>query len=217
MLKKLPLYFIILKLSQFIKLSIIAAPYWLGSFSLSQFIMPISGLILTNKGMLAIFILQALWKILTIKSLTLITMLYCISYHIPNFLGAVYMSSSDIILKSSILLASAGLFVIHPIGTQIPLYTLYWVLPLALAIFKTDNLYLKSLATTLTAHAVGTVIHIYTFQTDVAFWTNLAKIIWIERLIFSLGIYLTYLTYKLALKLITAKIENKESACAILQ
>ncbi|MCD4739807.1 hypothetical protein K8R43_01295 [archaeon] len=88
-------------------------------------------------------------------------------------------------------LASMLLFWAHPIGAQAWAYPLYWLIPIA-TLWKKDNLLLRSLGTTFTAHAVGSVAFLYAFSTVPALWWGLIPIVFIERMLFALGISISF-------------------------
>ena len=79
-------------------------------------------------------------------------------------------------------------FLIHPIGRQVFYYPLmFWTIPL-LAYLKKDNLFIKSLGATFTAHAVGGVAWIWAFNLPAAVWNGLIPVVIAERLLFAVGI-----------------------------
>lgn len=96
-------------------------------------------------------------------------------------------------------------FVIHPIGKQVPYYPLlFWWIPVA-AYFKKDNLFIKSLGATFTAHAVGSTAFLYALNLPVEVWRSLPLIVVSERLLFAGGIAISYLIMKYALKFLISK------------
>lgn len=106
-------------------------------------------------------------------------------------------------------------FLAHPNGRQVPYYTLFWVIPLVAYKFR-NNLYLKSLGATFTAHSVGGVAWIWAFNLPAAVWSNLIPVVISERLLFAAGISVSYLVIKYALdylgnKKILPKIERYDA------
>lgn len=82
-----------------------------------------------------------------------------------------------------------ALFIAHPVGRQAWLYSMYWLIPIAIKLVpKLDKLFFRSLGATFTAHAVGSVAFIYTIPMSPEAWLALIPIVAIERLAFSLGI-----------------------------
>ncbi len=84
------------------------------------------------------------------------------------------------------------LFLLNPIGRQAWLYPLIWLIPFV-ATFGKKRLILNSLGATFTAHAVGSTIFLYAFGLTPAIWLALIPVVFIERGIFTAGIWLSYL------------------------
>lgn len=96
-------------------------------------------------------------------------------------------------------------FIVHPIGRQVPYYALmFWSIPV-IAYFKKDNLFIKSLGSTFTAHAVGGVLWIWAFNLPAAVWNGLIPVVITERLLFATGIAVSYVVVKHTLEFLTAK------------
>ncbi|MBI2315095.1 hypothetical protein HYU93_03510 [Candidatus Daviesbacteria bacterium] len=96
-------------------------------------------------------------------------------------------------------------FIAHPIGRQVPYYALmFWIIPI-LAYFKRDNLFIKSLGSTFTAHAVGGAVWIWAFNLPAAVWKGLIPVVIAERLLFASGIAASYLLVKFTLNYLAAK------------
>lgn len=96
-------------------------------------------------------------------------------------------------------------FIAHPIGRQVPYYALmFWSIPV-LAYFKRDNLWVKSLGATMTAHAVGGAVWIWVFNLPVSVWNGLIPIVLAERLLFASGIAVSYIVVKYTLEFLTSK------------
>jgi len=89
--------------------------------------------------------------------------------------------------------AAIVLFVLHPIGAQAWYYAvMFWSIPILAKFFYADNLLAKSLGSTLTAHAVGGVLWLYTLPTTPAFWTGLIPIVVYERFVYAVGIAISF-------------------------
>lgn len=96
-------------------------------------------------------------------------------------------------------------FIIHPIGRQVPYYALmFWSIPV-IAYFKRDNLFVKSLGATFTAHAVGGAAWIWAFNLPAAVWRNLIPVVIAERLLFATGIAASYILVKYTLSFLVSK------------
>ncbi len=79
-------------------------------------------------------------------------------------------------------------------------YALYWLIPAIIAYADTNNLFLRSLGATFTAHAVGSVAFLYAFAPNPALWGALIPVVAVERLIFALGISASYVVIAYVLK-----------------
>lgn len=96
-------------------------------------------------------------------------------------------------------------FIAHPIGRQVAYYPLiFWWIPAA-AYFKRNNLFLKSLGATFTAHAVGSTAFLWALNLPVSVWKSLPPIVAAERLLFATGIATSYLVIKYTLNLLASK------------
>lgn len=99
-----------------------------------------------------------------------------------------------------------AIFLAHPIGRQVPYYTLFWFIPLLAYKFR-SNLFLKSLGATFTAHSVGGAAWIWAFNLPVSVWNKLIPVVVEERLLFALGITVSYvIVRKMLLVLIKKKL-----------
>ncbi|MBI5035845.1 hypothetical protein HZC09_00740 [Candidatus Micrarchaeota archaeon] len=93
-------------------------------------------------------------------------------------------------------LACMALFVLHPVGGKAWIYTLYWLLPLGMAVMFKGNLIARSLGATFTAHAVGSVMWLYFVNPMTPeLWMALIPIVAMERLAFAAGISVSYVAF----------------------
>lgn len=96
-------------------------------------------------------------------------------------------------------------FVIHPVGRQVFYYAvMFWMIPV-IAYFKRDNLFVKSLGTTFTAHAVGGAAWIWAFNLPAHVWNNLIPVVITERILFASGIALSYLAIRYTLSFLASR------------
>ena len=104
------------------------------------------------------------------------------------------------IIQIAVPLACIALFIAHPIGSQAWLFSLYWLIPPILAILPQEHLFLRSLGTTFTQHAIGGVIWIYFVNPlTPAAWLALIPIVAGERLLFAAGMSASYVAINAAL------------------
>ncbi len=96
-------------------------------------------------------------------------------------------------------------FMIHPVGREAYLFILYWFVPIILClveIFIPDvsaNIVSRTMLTawssTFVAHALGSVMWLYTMPMDASMWQALIPIVALERCVFATsmtGIYLAW-------------------------
>ena len=96
------------------------------------------------------------------------------------------------------------IFLAHPIGREVPYYTLFWLIPLLAYRFR-DNLYMRSLGATFTAHSVGGAAWIWAFNLPASVWKGLIPVVISERLLFAAGIAGSYLIVKHVLNFLAEK------------
>jgi len=112
-------------------------------------------------------------------------------------------------------------FLAHPIGRQVPLYTLFWLIPFVayklslkgnssseLSRFPyrfRNNLYIRSLGATFTAHAIGGAAWIWAFNLPTKVWQGLIPVVIEERILFAAGIAGSYIVVKYALNFLAEK------------
>lgn len=171
-------------------------------FTLFQFIGPIAGGVISPiGGALSVLFVELTNSILTGKSPELLTLVR----FLPMMFAAIYFGSKN---KASALVAAACmvLFWLHPIGSQVWFYALYWLIPLGASFYK-QNIFVRSLGTTFTAHAVGSTAFLYTLSLPAEVWVMLIPIVAVERLIFASGITVSYYAVNTALSAFSSKID----------
>lgn len=161
-------------------------------FSLFDFIAPIAGGFLgAGFGFIAIVAVKVFELVFSNKVLDLTTILRLL----PLPMAALYFGSKSK-FRALIPLACMILFIAHPQGRQAWYYSLYWLIPI------TDSFInkFKSLGSTFTAHAVGSVVFLYAFNLNAVVWKSLVPVVAMERIQFALGIWLSYTAGTWALK-----------------
>ncbi len=95
-----------------------------------------------------------------------------------------------------------GLFALHPVGNQAFSYALYWLIPMAIFFARryVSSVFLTALSSTFIAHAVGSVIWLYTVPMTSAQWLGLIPIVAAERLVFAVGATLVYAVAKMGIQ-----------------
>ena len=81
------------------------------------------------------------------------------------------------------------IFWIHPNGSFY--YSLLWVIPVLGIIFD-KNVFFRALGATFSAHAVGSLIWLFTVPMTSLTWFGIIPVALIERSLFAVGISLVY-------------------------
>lgn len=122
------------------------------------------------------------------------------AFHLPGFCASLYWATSHWAVRAGIPFGCIALFVVHPVGSQAWLYSMLWVAPLVIWVFSLQSLFLTALASTLTAHAVGSLIWLYTIPSHASFWVNLIPVAAAERILFAASMVVMYYGYALLVK-----------------
>jgi hypothetical protein len=110
---------------------------------------------------------------------------------LPTLFAVYYFGRKD---KSNFLvpIIAMVLFWAHPTGRQVWYFALFWLIPLVGYITK-DRLFLRSLGSTFSAHAVGSAVWVWVVPMPAGVWISLIPVVIVERLLFASGISLSYL------------------------
>ena len=161
------------------------------SFTLFQFFGPIAGGFLgAGAGVLSVLFAEIISFIWLGKSPDMVNLLRLLPMLFATLYFAKY--SRNRLFGAVVPLACMVLFVINPIGGQAWAYSLYWLIP-AIALMLPEHLFFRALGATMTAHAIGSVIWLYTFPSTPEFWMALIPVVAFERLLFALGISGSYI------------------------
>ncbi len=178
------------------------------SFTLFELLAPIGGMFLGPIfGGLSAFFVRLINVVLFKQSLDILTLIR----FLPAVLAAVYFGLKT--KKTAIVFPICiALFLLNPIGRQAWLYSMIWLLPFVATFFK-KKLILNSLGATFTAHAIGSTIFLYAFGLTPQIWLALIPVVLIERGVFTVGIWASYL----ALNTVLDKISKVEFAKVLSQ
>jgi hypothetical protein len=174
------------------------------SFTFFEFIGPIgAGLFSTGLGIVSVVFVEVLNFLISGGAVDLTAVIM----FIPMIFAAFYFGSKS---RSRVVipLVCMGLFVLNPLGRQAWYYSLFWLIPVAAALWK-DNLFLRSLGATFTAHAVGSVAFLYAFSIPADVWATLVPITAFERISFAVGISISYIAVNTILSSISSKVDLK--------
>lgn len=168
------------------------------SFTLFEFLGPIGGMFLGPVlGAVSAFFVRLLNIIIFNQKIDFLTIIR----FLPVMLAAVYFGLKT--KKTAIIFPICiALFLLNPIGRQAWMYSFIWIIPFVATFFK-KHLILNSLGATFTAHAVGSVIFLYTFGLTPAIWVSLIPVVFIERGFFTVGIFVSCYIFNFILSKIT--------------
>lgn len=162
------------------------------SFTLFDFFGPIAGSFVgTVYGIGIVFVIEILNILVRHTPITFATIIRLF----PTLFGLYYFSMSKKKIHAFFLLVpllAIVSFIANPIGRQVWYYSLFWTIPI-LTYGKRNNLLLRSLGATFTAHAVGGAVWIWVFHLQASIWRNLIPIVIEERALFTFGIAASFL------------------------
>ncbi len=160
-------------------------------FSLFDFFAPTIGAFLASGwGAITVIAVKTFNVILHHQSFDLTTTIRLF----PLAFAALYFGTRKYkTIVSFIPLVCMALFIGHPEGRQAWYYSLYWLIPVA-ASFTKKSLVMNSLGATFTAHAIGGVTFLYAFNLPAETWIALIPVVFLERMLFTAGIALSYVT-----------------------
>jgi len=131
----------------------------------------------------------------------------------PLFLAGFYFSKMFKKTKYEVLIPilTIVLFLIHPIGRAVWYYSLFWVIPIIISLNKKriikltrkkdiPTIYLYSIASTFIDHAVGSIMYLYYLNIPASYWIMAIPFVPFERMIYALGIMLSYLFIRNAIR-----------------
>ena len=120
-----------------------------------------------------------------------------LAYHIPTLFAAAYWASPSKFIRLYVPLLCMALFIVHPVGFQVPFYTMYWLIPVVLC-FIPETVASKAVGSTFVAHAVGSVLWLYWLPTVPAYWYALLPVVAVERLFHASAMVLFYVLNRYA-------------------
>ena len=176
-----------IKLSGIIKVSFLVGSQMIW-FSGVNSVLPLAGAFGGVMGAGLIFLFRQLMHLIFFKTLSLSFLAFCI----PGFCASLYWSTNHYLIRVGLPLVCMGLFVIHPVGVQAFVYSLYWLIPVALYCVTARSLFLEALGSTFVAHAVGSVIWLYTVPMTAGMWVGLMPFVLVERILFALGMVVAH-------------------------
>lgn len=160
-------------------------------FTVFQFFGPISGAFLGPVGgVLSVLTAQVLNFFVTGKTVSLLDIMRLF----PMVFAAYYFGTSK---KKEfgllVPLLEIALFVLHPVGTTVWFFSLFWLIPVFCRLVFPNNILAKSFGATFFAHAVGGAIWIYTIPMTAEQWVALIPVVIFERTLFAFGIAASFI------------------------
>ena len=183
-------WMIIIKLANFLKISFIVGSQ-LAHFSAVSIVTPLIGLFSGITGCLVLLVIKMMLGLYYNPLYSLHILAFCV----PGFCASLYLASSHSMVRLILPIACMILFIVHPVGYVAFAYSLYWLIPVALYFVRKKSLFLQALGSTFVAHAVGSVIWLYTVPMTPALWIGLIPIVIVERLLFASGIVVAYTVF----------------------
>lgn len=165
-------------------------------FTFFQFFGPISGGFLgAGFGAVAVLFAQLINFVMSGKEATVVNLLRLL----PMLFAAYYFAKNKERLLSNKLgilipFVAIGVFVTNPAGSEAWYFSLYWLIPVIVK-FLPDNLVLRSLGATFTAHAVGSIMWVLFVPMTAAQWSALIPVVAYERVLFAIGISISYVLF----------------------
>lgn len=117
---------------------------------------------------------------------------------LPTLCAASYMATihkeNNILHRAMSIIPAicACAFIIHPIGFHASAYALLWIIPFAISLIPHRSHFLHALASTFIAHAIGSVLWLYSTQISPDTWIKLIPVALLERFTLAAGITIFY-------------------------
>ncbi len=179
----------IAKISGLMKISFLVGSQMIW-FSATNSVLPLAGAFGGVMGSGLVFFIRQLIHFMFFKTVSLSFLAFCI----PGLCASLYWSTQHYTIRLLLPIVCMGLFVIHPVGAQAFVYSLYWLIPVVLFFIPQTqkSLFLQAFGSTFIAHAVGSVIWLYTVPMTAAMWMGLMPIVLFERIAFALGMVIAH-------------------------
>lgn len=129
--------------------------------------------------------------------------LHLLAHHIPGFCAALSWTMQKKSFRALFFVFSAVLFLVHPVGCRAGVYVFLWCIPTFLCIMnRRHTIFFEAVISTYIAHAVGSVIWIYTVPSQAGEWIALIPLAFFERLFFAMSMTCMYHLYQKGIVLI---------------
>ena len=177
----------LIKLSGIAKVSFILGSH-AAFFSASMILVPLSGAFAGVAGSFAFFGVRLAISLLW----TAVLPFHFFAYHIPGLFASLFWATDSKLFRIVPAIICMTLFLMHPVGSGAALYSLFWLIPVITTLFFKETYFTIALGSTFTAHAVGSVIWLYTVPMTADQWLMLIPLVIVERLLFASGMVIAY-------------------------
>ncbi len=167
------------------KISLIAGTH-ISFFSVTDALMPLTGIIGMSYAIGAI-LLRYSWRICMLNASYSVLV-----YHLPGLCASYYWASKSRLISIGLPLLCMAIFIVHPVGFYAAPYVLYWFIPVVLGLLRISSPVASAFTSTFIAHAVGSVLWLYTIPMTSAQWLSLIPIVAVERCCFAGFMILVY-------------------------
>ncbi len=183
--------FMVSKLLACMKVSFAIGAAWT-LFSLRNMIAPLAGAFGGTAGASFFFASNLIYLLLFKKTFLLSQLAYS---GIPTFFAGLYWATSSRLIRAGVPALCMFLFMLHPEGMAAWPYAFFWLMPIVLAYRNTESIFVTALGSTFTAHAVGSVLWLYTTSMGASYWYALLPIVPAERLLFAVGMTASHMIF----------------------
>jgi len=103
-----------------------------------------------------------------------------------------YIGLQKFLLNVVLPLVCMTIFIVHPVGRVAWAYSLYWLIPVSLYLFKKRSVFTVSLSSSFIAHAVGSIFWLFFMPMSPERWLALIPVVAVERLLFAVASVAVY-------------------------
>ncbi|HZW61387.1 MAG TPA: hypothetical protein VFF04_04115 [Candidatus Babeliales bacterium] len=176
-----------IKFASLVKISFIVGSV-MAFFSGTSVAIPLIGAFTGLFGTVAVFCLRLSFHTLVNGSFAL----SYLAYHIPGLCASAYWASESKLIRLILPAVCMIAFMVHPIGGQAFVYSLYWLIPIALYFVSRKTVFMHAISSTFIAHAVGSVLWLYSVPMTAQQWLSLIPVVAIERMLIATSMAVAY-------------------------
>jgi len=164
------------------KMSFIVGSY-AAFFSLTNCAVPLVGAVSGFTGVLSFFGISMLVRAVIAP----FSLFKLFAFHVPGMVAAISWIEEYKAVRVIIPAVCMAAFIMHPVGSEAWLYTLYWLIPIIVYFMGNTHILAQALSSTFIAHAVGSTIWLYADPMVPSVWLALIPVVALERLLFAFG------------------------------